>query len=847
MILAPNEFAFVSDETKGEVNVYVGPNKTSLAGTDRPVVFDGNVKRFVATRDIASATQTFATAPIGWYVQLKNPAIGNPSNKGNRCPTGSGKLTTPELMVGKKVNIPGPVSFALWPGQMARIIQGHSLRSNEYLLVRVHDEAAAQENWNSAVLRANGDTSDSVDIPASGNLTMGRQFIIRGTDVSFYIPPTGCEVVPERVGNDERFVREAVTLERLEYCLLLDEDGNKRYVHGPAVVFPRPTEKFVEAPIKSNPDKAKAKKFRAQELTPSSGIHIRVIADYVEDDGTERKAGDELFITGSVQTIYYPRAEHAIVKYGEQDVHYGVAIPEGEARYVLNRETGVITLAKGPQIFLPDPRTQVIVQRALPLDLVSLMFPGNAAALEVNAQRLGIEDQDFVGACGGNAAFLSPSYNRSTTEDENYAATAAAVTPDTTRRIMIKAASKSLPGDSFDRKSKFTAPRSLVLNTKYDGAVTTTIWTGFAMLLVRKNGDRRVVQGPGTFMLEYDESPQVITLSTGKPKTTDNSFRTVFLQTNANLVSDIVDVETRDLVPCQLKLSYRVNFEGEPLQWFNVDNYVKYLTDHMRSRLRCEIKKMSVEEFYGNSADTIRDIVLGRKIVTADGKVHARPGAEFEENGMHVYDVEVLQVRMVDANVEKLLSSAQRESIQNNVSLQSEQRRLAYTQESERLKRMIETERTMTQQETMRLATENATLKAQLDLKVIDAAAAADSKRLKAEMDAKVMRLEIKQAEVNYDHSNKEALLLLDKKEQDLKLEGLKAESQSVIDKLTAITPDLVSALQAFGDKAMVERVAKSMAPFTLLGGSSAVDVIRKALAGTKFADVLGAAKSLKK
>ena len=30
---------------------------------------------------------------------------------------------------------------------------------------------------------------------------------------------------------------EAVTLERLEYCILLDEDGNKRYIRGPAVVF----------------------------------------------------------------------------------------------------------------------------------------------------------------------------------------------------------------------------------------------------------------------------------------------------------------------------------------------------------------------------------------------------------------------------------------------------------------------------------------------------------------------------------------------------------------------------------------------------------------------------------
>jgi major vault protein len=47
-------------------------------------------------------------------------------------------------------------------------------------------------------------------------------------------------VVPDAAGV---YVREAVTLERLEYCILLDEDGNKRFVQGPAVVFPEPTER----------------------------------------------------------------------------------------------------------------------------------------------------------------------------------------------------------------------------------------------------------------------------------------------------------------------------------------------------------------------------------------------------------------------------------------------------------------------------------------------------------------------------------------------------------------------------------------------------------------------------
>ncbi|KKM27699.1 hypothetical protein LCGC14_1572160, partial [marine sediment metagenome] len=60
--------------------------------------------------------------------------------------------------------------------------------------------------------------------------------------ISFYMPPTGVTV--ERAGKGE-WVRSAVTLERLQYCVLIDESGEKRYPQGPSVVFPAPTEKFV--------------------------------------------------------------------------------------------------------------------------------------------------------------------------------------------------------------------------------------------------------------------------------------------------------------------------------------------------------------------------------------------------------------------------------------------------------------------------------------------------------------------------------------------------------------------------------------------------------------------------
>lgn len=860
LILAPNEFAMVSDATKGSIDTYVGPFKTSLAGTDRCVVFDQKTKRFKPV-PMSDGAQLFYTAPEGYYVILKNAA------EGEKFPSGSGKLSTPGLRVGKKVNISGPTSFALWPGQMAKVVQGHSLRSNEYLICRVYDEQAAKENWSKAVIKTQADPAPtaaaadltaplgeapvrrrpaasteqqtaSTDIPSADALTMGKLFVVRGTEVSFYIPPTGIEVVTEKVNGEERFLREAVSLERLEYCLLLDQNGNKRYVRGPAVVFPRPTEKFVDAAIKSNPEKARAKKFRAQELTATSGIHIRVIADYTESDGTVRKAGEELFITGATDPVYFPREEHAIIKYGEQDVHFGIAIPAGEARYVLNRLSGDVKIVAGPMIFLADPRTQVIAQRALPLKLCELVYPGNAEAMEINAARLGIEDQDFIGTAGANAAFLANSYTRSSTEDENYSAVAAVATPEGGRRgFMIKGSSKSLPGDAFDRKAKFTAPRSVILNTKYDGAVVVKPYTNYAMLMVRGN-ERRIIQGPGTFMLEYDETPQVMTLSTGKPKTTDKPFQTVYLQVKNNVVSDIIEVETKDFCRLNVKLAYRVNFEGDNGSWFNVDNYVKFLCDHMRSKVRNSVQKLGIEEFYGNHTEILRDVIVGKS--AGEGK--GRPGTTFAENGMRIYDVEILNVAMQNAEVEKMLTSAQREVIQNTLMLQGERRKLDFVKEAEDLKRQAESARAETETLRNQLAIEATGRKLALDLSQIDAASRAETERQAVEQQAAEARIAIDELNRENRIATREADLSIDAKAQELQLVAKRADAQAVIDKAAAMSPGLIEALQAFGERAMVEKVAEAMAPMGIITGGkkSVLEFMQDLLKGTDLAKQLG-------
>jgi major vault protein len=875
MILAPNEYALIRDDTKGEVSIYVGPNKTSLASSDFPVVLDPKTNRFKGV-SLDAAIQAFLTAAEGSYIVLENPA------KDDAHPQGQGKVSLTPLRTGKKVNISGPATFALWPGQSAKVLPGHNLRSNEYLLARVYDEEAARTNFSKAVMKtqtetpadnetskrpnskaAEGQARTSADIPTANELTMGKLFVIRGTEVSFYMPPTGIEVVPEHVNGEDRYIRLANTLERLEYCLLLDQNGSKRYVRGPAVVFPRPTETFVEAPIKSNPDKAKAKKFRAQELTPTSGIHIRVIADYTDDVTNQSyKEGQELFTTGGQTPVYFPREEHAIIKYGEQDVHYGIAIPAGEGRYALNRTTGEVPIVKGPQIFLPDPRTQVIAQRALPLNLVELLYPGNAEALEVNAARLGIDEQDIMGAGGANAAFLNSNYVRNTGEDENYGAVAAVATPDGGRgRILIKSASKSLPGDAFDRKSKFTAPRSVILNTKYDGPPTINLWTGYAMLLVRKSGERRVVQGPGTYMLEYDEIPQVVTLSTGKPKNMDKPRRDTYLKTTANMVSDIIDVETKDFCRINVKVSYRVNFEGEPEKWFAVDNYVKFLCDHMRSRIRSAVQRLGIEEFYSNHTPILRDIILG----TSPGKGEVRHGTPFSENGMRIYDVEVLGIDMQNTEVEKLLIASSRSVIQNTLVIADERRKLAFVTETEDLKRQTELAKAETQRATLALQAETQRItmetqaetahrKLDLDLVIISSNARQQAEQIAREGEATAARtaldlanerataeikaLELTQLQARQDVERYHAQAL-----QALELAKLAAQVQATVDKGKAIEPQFIAALQAFGDKALAEKLAEAMAPLAIIGGGkkSVADIFNELLKGTVLGSQLAA------
>lgn len=774
MVLAQGEYALVQDGSNGDVQYLVGPNKSSLADTDSPVYFDAHKSRFVKC-SMREAIQACPAAVEGEYLVLKNPVKEDAESH----PT-KGKGSAVPLADGCKVNIPGPIKFALYPGQSAETVKGHQLRSNQYLIVRVYNEDEANANWKDAVIKSADGKSDKVATKVE-ELAIGKLIVIKGTDVSFYIPPTGIEVLKDENGE---YVRSAVTLERLEYCILKDDEGDKRYVTGPAVVFPKPTEKFI---IQN-----KQKAYQAIELNENMGLYIKVIADYKEGE-RNYKAGEELFITGNEQKIYFPRAEHSLIKYGDELIHYAVAIPEGEARYVLDKTNGKVELINGPKMFLADPRTQVIVRRVLDNKTIELWFPGNEEAIEVN--------QEFA---------------EDVTNDLDYLCESAKSVYSTS----VRGAMGSLTAEKgMARNKSFTKPRTVTLNTKYDGAVTIGVWTGYAVQVINKLGEREVVVGPKTRLLNYDESLEVVKMSTGKPKSTDRLFKTVYLRAKNNKVSDIIEAETSDLVKVYVKVSYTVNFEGEPEQWFNVENYVKFLTDNLRSIVRNTVKHYGIEEFNSDSINIIRNIVLGRSDEKADGQ---KDGRFFPDNGMRVVDVDILDVAIGDSSIDELLKDAQHEAVRTTLELKNQERKLELTREYEKV------------------VQETAELKAKTEIQKNELRLIADAKS--AEVETAKNKNDLAQQEtideiVNARLARKAAELTLDIETDERRLE---AKTKAFKEQFEAVDDKLIAAIQSLGDKqlatALAENLPQAEGSLGLLLEMNGIDGLRNMLKGTAVA-----------
>ena len=810
LVLAPNEFCLLQSKTNGVIKTCTGPIMMTISQQEALVVFDSKTKKFKELSNFDHAKQLFVNAPENWYVILKNPTANG------SYPEMGKSMIAPELNIGQKVNIRGPVSFSLFPGQMAKVIRGHALRTNQYLLARVYEANAASQNQGEML-----DTEGKVIEKKNETYVNGQILVIKGTEVSFYIPPTGIEVIAVDNDPNKGYVREAVTLERLEYCILKDEDGNKRYCHGPEVVFPKPTESFVTSPKGGYV-------FRAIELSPISGIYVKVIAEYKDDNGTIHPIGEELFITGNDQMIYYPRPEHAVINYDNKMMHHAIAIPEGEGRYIMDRLTGVIKTVKGPAMYLPDPRTEVVVKRKLSAKQCELWYPGNADALAYN---INLSEKAVEKATKKNVDLDMFAFSALTSMDSTLA------------NLEAKA--------NISRGTSYTKPRTITLDNKFEGVVSIDVWTGYAVNVISKDGTRKIVRGPQTILLDYDQTLEVLELSTGRPKTTDNLIKTVFLRHENNKVSDIINIETKDFVKAAVKVSYCVDFDPKYMdKWFSVENYIKFMCDRERALIKRAAKNYTIEEFWGNYGDIVRNVAINA-LAPGDENV-GRQGLFFYENGMCVTDCEVLSIS-VDPSIEKLLIQHQHDAVRKNLELASANKQAEVAEamsvaekammalESEKLRNKMalqEAEATQKQAIQSKINRQNeaeklAAKQAEKDMQVvIDAIAEASRARKALEFDQELEQ-EAERRALEIDHAKEMAEIEKAKQE---------AYAATVAKVMESITPQLVEAITIGGKAELTETLAKHMSPYAMAKGESVVETTQKLLNGLPFdlKDIVG-------
>ncbi|MEM9074829.1 MAG: hypothetical protein AAGE52_40405 [Myxococcota bacterium] len=805
LVLSVGEYAFTQDATTGAVKVLTGPTVVNVTGQEYPVVYEEPVQRFRAV-DLADAAQKSPMAPQGFYIELHNPADSGAQ------PTPASKENAPTLMTGRRVNIPGPITFALWPSQIARVIEGHHLRSNQYLLCRIYDVDAARENWKKAVLEtasgaASADESDgpqgTISELTEDDLSVGRLFVIKGTEVSFYIPPTGVEVVAD---EDGKFVRDALTLERLQYCILVDETGDKDYQRGPKVVFPKPTQRFYRDP------KSGATLFRPTELNPKQGIHVKVIAPYRED-GIDHAEGEELFITGAETSIYFPRPEHSLIRYDGNAKHFATAVPAGEARYVMNRGTGEIRMVRGPTMLLPDPRSEIIVRRVLTEEECALWYPGNSEVSEVN----GIL-RELLGR--------SPSTRAAVSEGEVKRSKKARRRPadlGIADMSSVHSAASGAMADEWVRAASYAEPRTLTLTTKYAGVPAIRVWPGYAVMVVRKQGDRRVVVGPATVLLEHDESLEVFELSTNVPKSTERPKRTVYLKLRDNLVRDLVVVETKDRVFVTIKLTLRVGFEGDPSErWFSERDYVKRVTAHVRRLVKAKAQNVTIEAFHADPARIVREAVLGSEARLA-----------FEDAGLVVDDVELVSARINDGTIAKMFEDAQQLTVASAVELKHAEEKLAFEKAQQVLEREKATEVAETQafQATLELQ------RIQRELELVrarhDAVLSELTKKTEQQRAADALANETTEQALARRAKESEQRRLDSEAAQTLEAAAIRAQTEAAVARFKAAEGPLAEAIQLLGNQDVLAKVAEAVSAQRLFGGKDVADVVGSLFEGT--------------
>jgi hypothetical protein len=840
LVLVNNEFAWVKDLSGGMIYVYLGPHKEPLS-VDSVIVIQNSNREFIPIGGDLLKGQTFTQALENQYVILHNPEI-----LGTR-PMTRGKNEAVQLQTGKSVVKRGPCEFPLWPGQQTEVVDGHRMTSNQFLRIRVEGEIAAadikplqdliMEDWlrPKPVQPEVKGSSTEVDavyrIPRTSEepetievkppeLTIGSEWIVRGSRTKFFIPPTGVTVLPATdhvTRSNDPYVMNGVQLEADEFVTLKNRSGRISYVLGPTTVIPCEDQVF-STDTRGNP------KYKATSIDEKSGVLLRTLVamtqseiqrrmgsdvrvqftpiagsheDRDESEDEDRSRDEKSLPPGTQLVVWrtkrlvFPADGIEITKKFE-----AIHILAGTARYVKNFLTGRTRIVQGECLYLADPRCEEFVTRDIPEDTLALWFPGSTI-------------------------------------------------------------------DNYDS----------------DLVPCITIPQGTAAMILKRGANaevRRTIVGYATYFLEWNETLCVMKLSAsrgGEAKSYKNAIRVCYLWMQGNRINDVLtDGRTRE--DCQFEVQYTLSVDFDPDHkdsWFNVDDYVFLVCEEVRSRLRGGLLATSINDLSTNYVEIIRDIILGAKpveptkdsgndlLIVGSKIAPHRPGIQFPRFGATLVDININGFQILDPRLQDQLRRLQMSGIEESVktrqaqtALEGQQRRSEIEREQAILQRdstkfsqTIELETTTSIEDTKRkkLEEEKQTKLAEVASQKESALAELDSSRETSEIadgisaarkkaQATIATIDAQVAEL-HKSSALLGLMVTDKQKEIDRIDAvdrMKAQAEAAATINESILPTISAHLEAIKDSIVGEKLVTAFGSVAHFRGMDVVELASQAL-----------------
>lgn len=596
----------------------------------------------------------------------------------------------------------------------------------------------------------------------------------------------------EKEAQKARLIRSAVVLGEKEYCVIVDADGKREIKLGPARVFPGPYDTFMTIGSRS-------RVYDAYELLPQRALWLRVISQISKEELTRKLPRGFSFDKEIEKEHYYP---------GDEILLSGVStffFPFNEIE-VLSPESG--------QAVVGNDHERVFIE-AIGIDQKSGIYVRDLATGEVRLVR-------------GKQSYLV----------------------DPRKEVQI---TRTVPPADWNLWVGANEPHK---------AMNVPVTTPWAMSIVVPNNtavmvtmaqSRRVVEGPCVTLLGYEESLCSLSLSTGTPKSDASLLRTCFLRTVGNRVSDMITVETSDFVRIGIHVSYSVTFMPEDKdKWFNHENYIQVMVDHLRSIIRGRCRTLSLSVIWPQIHATVRDTILGER------KEGGRPGRVFAENATVVTEVEVLSATIEAREVADLMQRVQTQSVtlqigdrQAQENILSQKLRAEIDAQAQSLAEEARVREARLRDLARKLDHERALAEAR-DAETVswERQTLADAREAEAQRAALARDAAGKAAELRYlaEHSEGRASAdrmlgaveiesLVAKTEHELRV--VAAHSQATVAERQAVQRGLVEAMTALGDKIMLGAVADNMNLVSLFKGKDVGTILAEVLGGTKVVPTL--------